>query len=494
MSGQSIINFLGKNTKQYDLIAIDFIDDVFLKDHKKTENLVELVYKNISEEGSIWLTCNNFLDVEHDRFIPFRLQKLFTKNNFYLKNIICWVSENSNNEYFNDYYKLILFFTKNEKKFFFNKDLVREKHIWKDVEWGKRKFRYNEKGKDPGNVWLPTEDDGKAKITKHCILSTKEKNDRIFNLSTSANTRSALFTYESYKHKNLTDIIIYKKDIIKKYNSIKKNSFLKNNTVLNKNFSHKIIFKNSVNIDNIKEKSVKLVITSPPYWDLKDYDNKNQIGRGESYKNYIENLTNVWKKCISILSDDGSIWINVNTRNIKGKFYNIANDICDSLNKLNVINFETIIWHKSSGIPVGQKNFSDRFEYILGFKKDNNKNINLYDDIGSDYLFDENKQNLNIWNMNRPSGSISKGVPHPAMYPIELPRRIIRRFSDTSDIILDPFLGSGSTTAASILENRNSFGYELNKDYKKIISLQIEKAIKETKSAHRLSHEVNYSS
>ena len=143
---------------------------------------------------------------------------------------------------------------------------------------------------------------------------------------------------------------------------------------------------------------------------------------------------------------------------------------------------------------MGQKNFSDRFEYILGFKKDNNKNINLYDDIDSDYLFNENKLNLNIWNMNRPSGSISKGVPHPAMYPIELPRRIIRRFSDTSDIILDPFLGSGSTTAASILENRNSYGYELNKDYKKIISLQIEKAIKENKSTYRLSHKVNYSS
>ena len=149
MSGQSITNFLSKNTKQYDLIAIDFIDDVYLKDNKKTENLVKLVNKNISEEGSVWLTCNNFLDVKYNRFIPFRLQKLFSKNNFYLKNIICWVSENSHNKYFYDYYKLILFFTKNEKKFIFNKDLVREKHIWKDVEWGKRKFRYfNSK-----NVW-----------------------------------------------------------------------------------------------------------------------------------------------------------------------------------------------------------------------------------------------------------------------------------------------------------------------------------------------------
>ena len=53
----------------------------------------------------------------------------------------------------------------------FIKDNIREKHIWKDVEWGKRKKNYNPKGKDPGNVWLPTKDDGKGKITEHLILN-----------------------------------------------------------------------------------------------------------------------------------------------------------------------------------------------------------------------------------------------------------------------------------------------------------------------------------
>ena len=209
MSGQLINNFLKENNKQYDLIAIDFIDAIYLQDEKKIETLIKLIDNNLSKEGSLWLTCDNFLDVKYNNFIPFRLQKLFSKNLFFLKNIICWVSESSNNQSLNNYFKLILFFTKDQKKFLFNKDLVREKHIWKDVEWGKRKFRYNEKGKDPGNVWLPTEDDGKAKITKHCILNTKEKNDRIFNLSTSSKTKSLLFTYEKYFHKNLTDIVIY---------------------------------------------------------------------------------------------------------------------------------------------------------------------------------------------------------------------------------------------------------------------------------------------
>ena len=491
MSGQLINNFLKENNKQYDLIAIDFIDAIYLQDEKKIETLIKLIDNNLSKEGSLWLTCDNFLDVKYNNFIPFRLQKLFSKKFFFLKNIICWVSESSNNQSLNDHFKLILFFTKDQKKFLFNKDLVREKHIWKDVEWGKRKFRYNEKGKDPGNVWLPTEDDGKAKITKHCILNTKEKNDRIFNLSTSSKTKSLLFTYEKYFHKNLTDIVIYEKNELIK-NRLKVNQSFTDKDLENKNFFHKIFFKNSLNISGLKKNSVKLIFTSPPYWNLKDYDNAKQIGKGDSYENYLENLNNVWKKCIDVLSDSGSIWININTRNIKSKFYNIPSDIVDSLNKLNLIHFETVIWHKSSGIPVNERNLSDRFEYILGFKKDDSKNINVYEQIDSDYLFNENKNNLNVWNMNRASGSIAKGVPHPAMYPIELPRRIIRRFSKVSDIILDPFLGSGSTTVAAILENRNSCGYELNKDYKKIISLQIEKAIKENKSTNNLKHKVSY--
>ena len=491
MSGQLINNFLKENNKQYDLIAIDFIDAIYLQDEKKIETLIKLIDNNLSKEGSLWLTCDNFLDVKYNNFIPFRLQKLFSKNLFFLKNIICWVSESSNNQSLNNYFKLILFFTKDQKKFLFNKDLVREKHIWKDVEWGKRKFRYNEKGKDPGNVWLPTEDDGKAKITKHCILNTKEKNDRIFNLSTSSKTKSLLFTYEKYFHKNLTDIVIYKKNELIK-NRLKVNQSFTDKDLENKNFCHKIFFKNSLNISGLKKNSVKLIITSPPYWNLKNYNNAKQIGKGDSYENYLENLNIVWKKCIDVLSDSGSIWININTRNIKSKFYNIPSDIVDSLNELNLIHFETVIWHKSSGIPVNERNLSDRFEYILGFKKDDSKNINVYEQIDSDYLFSENKNNLNVWNMNRASGSIAKGVPHPAMYPIELPRRIIRRFSKVSDIILDPFLGSGSTIVAAILENRNSCGYELNKDYKKIISLQIEKAIKENKSTNNLKHKVSY--
>ena len=85
MSGQLINNFLKENNKQYDLIAIDFIDAIYLQDEKKIETLIKLIDNNLSKEGSLWLTCDNFLDVKYNNFIPFRLQKLFSKNLFFFK-------------------------------------------------------------------------------------------------------------------------------------------------------------------------------------------------------------------------------------------------------------------------------------------------------------------------------------------------------------------------------------------------------------------------
>ena len=141
---------------------------------------------------------------------------------------------------------------------------------------------------------------------------------------------------------------------------------------------------------------------------------------------------------------------------------------------------------------MSNNNLTDRFEYILGFKK-NNGQIKSYFNLESDYLFkDLNISNLNIWNINRPSGSIAMGVPHPAMYPIELANRIIRKFSCKNDLIFDPFLGSGSTTAAAIKENRNSIGCELNEEYKKIMNIQFKKTLKFKNSLIEPTHKIEF--
>ena len=79
---------------------------------------------------------------------------------------------------------MIFHFTKNDGSYFFNKDPIRERHIWEKVEWGQRKKNYNPRGKDPGDVWLMTEDDGKANITKHLPLSKEDVILRFILLTT----------------------------------------------------------------------------------------------------------------------------------------------------------------------------------------------------------------------------------------------------------------------------------------------------------------------
>ena len=83
-----------------------------------------------------------------------------------------------------------------------NKDIIREKHIWKNIEWGKRAFRYNVKGKDPGNIWIPTEDDGKGHITKHIFLSKKGVYNRL--ISTSCKYKAKVLIVSNQSQKDFT--------------------------------------------------------------------------------------------------------------------------------------------------------------------------------------------------------------------------------------------------------------------------------------------------
>ena len=193
-------------SKKYDLVNIDYFSDETLNENKIDKLAVNLK-KILSKNSTVWITTLNFDNKKS--YIPFILQNIFANNNFFIKNLIVWVTNTGrSNTNFNNYYKKIIFFSLNDKEYIFNKDLIREKHIWKNVEWGKRKFRYNPKGKDPSNFWLPTEDDGKAKITKHLILSHEEKNDRIFNLCSNYKSKSLLISNKEYHHKNLTKQII----------------------------------------------------------------------------------------------------------------------------------------------------------------------------------------------------------------------------------------------------------------------------------------------
>ncbi len=120
---------------------------------------------------------------------------MITSHKFFLRNSIVWFlpeDKFSQNDLFVNRYKMIFHFTKNISSYFFNKDPIREKHIWEKVEWGQRKKNYNPRGKDPGDVWLMTEDDGNAKITKHIPLSKEDVILRFILLTTQKQDRIIL--------------------------------------------------------------------------------------------------------------------------------------------------------------------------------------------------------------------------------------------------------------------------------------------------------------
>tara|TARA_B100000482_G_C12587673_1_gene290340 strand:+ start:118 stop:696 length:579 start_codon:yes stop_codon:yes gene_type:complete len=157
------------------------------KSFSKLNNFINKTIENdLSDNGTFWILCKNSIKKKEMIFNAFNISESFNK--YYLKNIILFQSDNilRKNIYFRDHFDHILFFSKKDN-FFLNKDPIREKHIWKNVEWGKRAKNYNPKGKDPGNFWMKTEDDGKANITKHLPLNFNQSIERIIKCSSIKN-------------------------------------------------------------------------------------------------------------------------------------------------------------------------------------------------------------------------------------------------------------------------------------------------------------------
>ncbi|MCL1863430.1 MAG: site-specific DNA-methyltransferase [Defluviitaleaceae bacterium] len=349
----------------------------------------------------------------------------------------------------------ILWFVKDKSKMFFDKDAIREKHIWKDVEWGKREKNYNPKGKDPGNVWIPTVDDGKGKITEHVFLDTKEIIARLL----SATRHGEVFVEES-----LPDT---KKGVTARALSEENKTG---------DCSGHVFFGTSEKMDKIKDGSVDVFITSPPYWDLKDYFKEGQIGK-ETYESYLQRINLVWEQCKKKLKPSGSLWINVNIRVRENTPYLLPKDIAKQCKKLGFSYKGIIIWHKSSGIPTHKNNIVDRHEYVLIFSGSNHK-INT--DVLRSFCDYKNHEisGGGFWNINRKAGSVGKKYIHPAIYPNELAERIIMCCTSASDTVGDPFVGSGTTLIAAARTGRNFVGYEYNEGFKELMQYRFENEAK----------------
>ena len=249
--------------------------------------------------------------------------------------------------------------------------------------------------------------------------------------------------------------------------------------------NHKIILGDSRNLSKIADKSVQLIITSPPYWQLKDYGSDDQIGFNDSYEEYINNLNLVWKECYRVLSDGCRLCINIGDQFARSVYYGrykvipIRTEIIRFCETLGMDYMGAIIWQKTTtmntsggGAVMGSFPYPRNgilkldYEFILIFKKPGNAPKPSKEQKQNSILTKEewNQYFSSHWNFNG-----VKQLEHIAMFPEELPKRLIKMFSFVGETIFDPFAGSGTTSLAALHLGRNSIGYEINQDFIQVI-------------------------
>lgn len=246
----------------------------------------------------------------------------------------------------------------------------------------------------------------------------------------------------------------------------------------------------------IPDESVQLIITSPPYWTLKDYDVDGQIGKGSSsYEYYLSGLNKVWKECVRVLAPDGKICINIMPFLLTGKAARfdrretrlVLGDIESFMNTTgSMYQFGLYIWDKRKiarfssfgSYPYPPNIFSTYpYEWITIFsKKGKRKPVSKEIKEKSKLTTEEwQKWAINsIWEM-QPAKAKMEG--HPAPFPKELPSRLIKLYSFWGDTVLDPFAGTGTTLLAAQELGRKSIGFELNPDYIKLINRKLKPVI-----------------
>jgi DNA modification methylase len=248
---------------------------------------------------------------------------------------------------------------------------------------------------------------------------------------------------------------------------------------------HIIITGDSRKMAEVKDETIHLIITSPPYWQLKDYGSEAQIGYNDSYEGYINNLNLVWKEAFRILHKGCRLCINIGDQFARSVYYGrykvipIRTEIIKFCETIGFDYMGAIIWQKvttsntTGGATVmGSFPFPRNgilkidYEFILLFKKPGNppKPSNELKKISAMSQEEWNTYFQGHWNF----GGVRQDN-HLAMFPEELPRRLIKMFSFVGDTVLDPFLGSGTTALAAKNLNRNSVGYEINSDFIPII-------------------------
>ena len=272
-------------------------------------------------------------------------------------------------------------------------------------------------------------------------------------------------------------------------------------------YVNKVFFKDARKMSEIPDNSIHLIVTSPPYFNIKDYSKdgyqknqisdkkKEQIGDIQDYKKYIDELLLVWKECERVLKPNGKLIINVPLMPMLKKDFNthynrhifdINADIEHSiLNNTNLFLYDIYIWNRtnpSKSLMFGSYPYPRNFyaqntsEFITVYVKDGKPDNNVPEEIKEKSKLSEKEwveYTKQIWNIPIPGKDDIAFGKHSAIMPEEIARRCIKLFTFVGDIVLDPFAGSGTTLKVAKELERNFVGYEIMEIYKPIIEKKL---------------------
>jgi len=243
---------------------------------------------------------------------------------------------------------------------------------------------------------------------------------------------------------------------------------------------HLLIIGDARNMKELKNESIDLMITSPPYWNLKEYGNGDSE---KGYNQYIREIKEVLIEVSRVLKAGRFACINVGTAVSNSEMKHIPCDIIEIMKRLGFTFKKEIIWVKPKGTQglwqrgttkflkkepyPGYLNLNIMHEYILIFQKKGEFKIefNEKNKLSEEFI---KKVCWSVWEMKV---SYTKG--HPAPFPEELPYRLIKLYSQEGETVLDPFGGSGTVMKVAKELNRNSVIYEINPKYLELIKTKV---------------------
>jgi DNA modification methylase len=242
-------------------------------------------------------------------------------------------------------------------------------------------------------------------------------------------------------------------------------------------------------------------VTSPPYWGLRDYDNPDQLGSEDNVQDYVEKLVNIFHEIKRVLKEDGTFWLNIGDCYTSGgrtwrapdkknrnramsyraptptglkpkELVGVPWRVASALQADGWYIRSEIIWNKPNAHPESVKDRPTRSHEFIFLLTQSEQYYYDYKRIREVGLNGKKRNKRDVWNVNtKPSGTT-----HPATFPDDLIQPIILAGSKEDDIVLDPFIGSGTTGLVARRHNRLFVGIEINEKYVDEARLRLRKS------------------